>query len=242
MERRLKTRIIARMNGLADRFVPSPAVSTPPARGVRYFELAVRIQLFVGKVNTVKEGRRYKKHIVVRRTPAFGSRLFQLYTYHFPKHWSEGCIANRNLIKEAQRRAHALERDHSREALEWRTRFFKHYFCVFKGGAKPEPGLKPYSRFYQYVFVAIYRELQADIVKATNQQSAITNQQSAITNIQSPIGEAAEISFVPVTDRSFVPRPDFRPLRRKRVGMYALKKPAPPPPPPPPSLNRAVPL
>ncbi len=232
MERRLKTRIIARMNGLADRFVPSPAVSTPPARGVRYFELAVRIQLFVGKVNTVKEGRRYKKHIIARRTPAFGSRLFQLYTYHFPKHWSEGCIANRNLIKEAQRRAHALEHDHSREALEWRLRFFKHYFCVFKGGAKPEPGLKPYSRFYQYVFVAIYRELQE--AKA-NANAKDANSQQLIANVE-------EISFVPVTDRSFVPRPDFRPLRRKRVGMYALKKPAPPPPPPPPSLNRAVPL
>ncbi len=190
MKRRLKTRIIDRMKSGVGRFVPSPALSTPPARGVRYFEPIGAIAMLIGKVNTVKEGRRYKKHIVARRT-SFGSSLFQLYTYHFPTHWSEGCIANRNLIKEAQRRAHALEHDHSPEAYEWRIRFFKHYFRVFKGGAKPEPGLKPYSRFYQYVYVAIYRELQAAQQQAANQQSQID--------------ETADISFVPILDRTFSP-------------------------------------
>ena len=227
MKRRLKTRIIDRMKSGVGRFVPSPALSTPPARGVRYFEPIGAIAMLIGKVNTVKEGRRYKKHIVARRT-SFGSSLFQLYTYHFPTHWSEGCIANRNLIKEAQRRAHALEHDHSPEAYEWRIRFFKHYFRVFKGGAKPEPGLKPYSRFYQYVYVAIYRELQAAQQQAANQQPQIrsvlpTNGRSGlrlegfVTTNQLQIDETADISFVPILDhtfspvskRLFMPRADF---------------------------------
>ncbi len=123
------------------------------------------IDAFWGAMNTVKEGRRYRKHIIVRHAPEHHG-LLQLYTYHFPKRWSAACVANRELIKEAQRQAHALEKDHSIEALEWRVRFFNHYFRVFKGGAKPEPGMKPYSRFYQYTYVAIYRQLQAERKKA----------------------------------------------------------------------------
>ena len=113
----------------------------------------------------VEEGRKCRKRIVVRPS-RFRRGLHELYTYHFPKHWSAACVANRELIKEAQRQAHALEHDHSIEALEWRVRFFRHYYTVFKGGAKPEPGMKPYSRFYQYTYVAIYRQLQAERKKA----------------------------------------------------------------------------
>jgi hypothetical protein len=111
------------------------------------------------------EGQKYKKRVVVRPS-RFRKGLHELYIYHFPKHWSAACVANRELIKEAQRQAHALEHDHSLEALEWRVRFFNHYFRVFKGGAKPEEGMKPYSRFYQYTYVAIYRQLQAERKKA----------------------------------------------------------------------------
>ena len=107
-----------------------------------------------------KEGRRYRKRIIVRPS-RFRDGFFELYTYHFPKHWSAACVANRELIKEAQRQAHALEHDHSIVGIEWRVRFFLHYYRVFKGGAKPEPGMKPYSRFYQYTYVALYRQLKA---------------------------------------------------------------------------------
>lgn len=112
-------------------------------------------------MNTVDEGRHYKKHIIVRRVPRRGGHLLQLYTYHFPKAWSAACIENRELIKTAQKLAHSLEHDHSLAAMEWRIRFFRHYFRVVKGGAKPEPGLKPYTRFYQYTYVSIYRDLQS---------------------------------------------------------------------------------
>ena len=114
-----------------------------------------------GAMDDLKKGRKRRKHIIVRRYPHMGNRLLQLYTYHFPTHWSEACVQNRELIKNAQRLAHALEHDTSRAALEWKLRFLKHYFTVCVGGAKPEPGLKRYSRFYQYTYVSIYRELQA---------------------------------------------------------------------------------
>jgi hypothetical protein len=119
-------------------------------------------------MNSHKQGQKYRKHIIVRRVPRFGG-LHQLYTYHFPKTWSAACVANRELIKTAQKLAHALEHDYSPEGIEWRLRFFHHYFHVVKGGAKPEPGLKPYTRFYQYVYVCIYRDL-----KSAAQQAAET--------------------------------------------------------------------
>ena len=165
MSRHLKTQILSRLNGAISYFLPPSDVSALHKRGVRYFVPVEGIDAFWGAMNTVKEGRRYRKHIIVRHAPEHHG-LLQLYTYHFPKHWSAACVANRELIKEAQRQAHALEHDHSIEALEWRVRFFRHYYTVFKGGAKPEQGMKPYSRFYQYTYVAIYRQLQAERKKA----------------------------------------------------------------------------
>ena len=160
MSRHLKTRIQNRLRGIIHHYVQLPPNSAPRTRGVRYFVPIKLYEAYWGSMNTVKEGHRYKKHIVVRRMP-YAKGLLQLYTYHFPKTWSAACVANRELIKQAQRQAHALEHAHTPEALEWKLRFFNHYFTVVKGGAKPEPGHKRYARFYQYTYVAIYRQLQA---------------------------------------------------------------------------------
>ena len=160
MARHLKTSTILGLNKTIDHFVPSSEVSALHSRGVRYFEPTVGIEYFCGAMNDIKDGYKRRKHIIVRRYPR-NNKVLQLYTYHFPKTWSAACVANRELIKEAQRQAHALEHDTSRAGLEWHLRFLNHYFKVFKGGEKPEPGMKPYSRFYQYAYVAIYRELQA---------------------------------------------------------------------------------
>ena len=160
MARHLKTSTILGLDKAIDHFVPSSEISALHTRGVRYFEPVVGIEYFYGAMNDIKDGYKRRKHIIVRRYPR-NNKVLQLYTYHFPKTWSAACVANRELIKEAQRQAHALEHDTSRTGLEWHLRFLNHYFKVFKGGEKPEPGMKPYSRFYQYAYVAIYRELQA---------------------------------------------------------------------------------
>jgi hypothetical protein len=192
MARHLKTSVISDLTSTVFRPVPSPAVATRHARGVRYFEPIVAIKFFCGIMNSHKKGQKYRKHIIVRRAPHFKG-LHQLYTYHFPKTWSAACVANRELIKLAQKRAHALEHDHSFVGIEWRIRFFKHYYRVFKGGAAPEPGLKPYSRFYQYTYVAIYREL-----KAAAQQAA----QQASLQIESTQPTAEDITVAPLEQRS----------------------------------------
>ena len=201
MTRHLKTHIISRLEGAISYFVPNSDVAATHARGVRYFVPAEAFKGFWGKMNTVKEGCKYRKHIIVR-TMHRNRAVLQLYTYHFPKTWSAACVANRELIKEAQRRAHALEHDHSLAAIDWHIRFLHHYYTVCRGGAKPEPGLKPYSRFYQYTYVVIYRELKAA------QQAA---KESAEVTVQ-PL-PPDEVTFDPI---------DYRPLRARRT--YPLQQ------------------
>ncbi len=184
MPKHLKTTIFLTLTSTLFQEVPSPAVSKVHARGVRYLYPIDGINYYCGMMNSHKIGQKYRKHIIVRRVPRFGG-LHQLYTYHFPKTWSAACIANRELIKTAQKLAHALEHDYSPEGIEWRLRFFHHYFHVVKGGAKPEPGLKPYTRFYQYVYVSIFRDL-----KSATQQAVET----ATIDAQQPTSEQSLLS------------------------------------------------
>ena len=219
MAEHLKTRIIERLKSTIATFEPLPPGSTPHKRGVHYFRACVGVDCLWGAMDMAKEGRQYKKRIVVR--PArFRDGLFELYTYHIPKQWSAACVANRELIKEAQRRAHALERDCSTEGLEWRIRFFKHYYAVVRGGAKPEEGMKRYSRFYQYVYVAIYRRLKAAAEKPAEALP------SAETQAVCLLPKTAEISFTPIRFRPKI-APYWTPLRRayNYLGLKDLQPP-----------------
>ena len=231
MAKHLKTHVIDGIDHIVSCYVQLPPHSAPRARGVRYFIPVEGINAYWGAMDEDKDGRRLKKHIIVRRAPEHNG-LLQLYTYHFPKHWSAACVANRELIKEAQRRAHALEHSHTREALEWRLRFWHHYYTVFKGGAKPEPGLKPYARFYQYTYVAIYRELQAAqrlatasaqpeerALPAAAQPEEHATAATTSQNQQNLSELAADLSFVPVA----LPHPPtlIRPFRRTAFGRSA---------------------
>ena len=223
MSRHLKTRILSGLNAVVSYYVPHSAVSATHTRGVRYFVPVECVNTFWGKMNSVKEGRQHKQHIIVRRYPHHRAVL-QIYTYHFPKTWSAACVANREIIKEAQRRAHALEHDCSYAAMEWHIRFLKHYFSVCKGGAKPEPGLKPYSRFYQYTYVVIYRQLKAE-------QAALQNAQTASENAASqPLPPTAdEITFDPINHRPLRTRRSY-PLQRIALYDWLACSTAEPPP------------
>ncbi len=203
MQRHLKTRISNRLSGIIDHYVSLPPNTTPRTRGVRYFVPITLYEAFWGSMNTVKEGSHHKKHIVVRRMP-YAHGLLQLYTYHFPKTWSAACIANRELIKQAQRQAHALEHAHTAEALEWRLRFFNHYFTVVKGGAAPEPGMKRYARFYQYTYVAIYRQLQAARDKALHPDESVSFDQIDVCSFQA---DSIRRSIASTISRSFAHTP-----------------------------------
>lgn len=210
MSRHLKSIVKNRLNSIISRYVPDAEVSASHRRGVCYLEFTLGIDMYYGIMNSRKEGRHYNKHIIVRRAPRWGGKLHQLYTYHFPKTWSAACVANRELIKTAQKIAHALEHDYSLASLEWRLRFFRHYFRVFKGGAAPEPGMKAYSRFYQYTFVAIFRELKAAQQPSTEpsltsaESSQFAAEQPSLSSAE-PATLAEDLSFVPI-DNTAVPR------------------------------------
>ena len=174
-------------------FVPLPPQPTPHSKGVRYLTFVEGINSIRQAMDAQKDGRKRRKRIVVRPS-RHHLGLHELYTYHFPKHWSEACVSNRELIKEAQRQAHALEHDFSYEGLEWRIRFFSHYFRVVRGGEKPAPGMKAYSRFYQFAYVSIYRALKAAREAEQERAQHILEQARNI---------ADEVSFVPVLPARF---------------------------------------
>ena len=210
MARHLKSIVKTRLKCAVAYYAPHSDLSASHRRGVRYLVPVVGIDMLWGAMSTHKEGLHYKKHIVIRRVPRRGGQVLQLYTYRFPKTWSAACVANRELIKEAQRRAHALEKDFSPVGMEWRIRFFEHYFRVFKFGKKPEPGMKAYSRFYQYTYVAIYRELKEAARKA-QEKTSFTSVPYLEQLHQLPLSE--DISFDPI---------EPRPLRHHRI--YPLQQ------------------
>ncbi len=95
MSRHLKNIIQNRLERVVAYYAPYSEIAASHARGVRYIVPILTINMFWGKMDMVKEGRHYRKHIVVRRVPRNGGQLLQLYTYHFPKKWSAACVANR---------------------------------------------------------------------------------------------------------------------------------------------------
>ncbi len=190
--------------------------STPVySKGVRYFVPVECIKYLWGAMNDLKEGQKRRKHIIVRHCPQRPG-LLQLYTYHFPKTWSAACVANREIIKMAQRRAHALEHDYSYVGIEWRIRFFKHYFRVFKAHQQPEPGLKAYSRFYQYVYVCIYRDLKAALQP--------TEENTMRSSARRSPAESSDVTFEPLSALSYYRQRHPVPSFYTRIGsMYSLK-------------------
>jgi len=187
------------MSGLASTcvtFVKLPPSTPVYSKGVRYLVPCEAIKSIWGAMNDLKIGQKRRKHIVIRHCPQRPGML-QLYTYHFPKTWSTACVTNREIIKLAQRRAHALEHLTTREALEWRIRFFKHYFRVFKNHEKPEPGLKAYSRFYQYVYVSIYRDFKAALQPSSDQEAAL------LSGSRQYSAEPSDVTFSPVSALSY---------------------------------------
>ena len=187
MSRHLKTTVINALKSSIATFKQLPPSTPVYSKGVRYFVPCELYKAFWGAMNDLKEGQKRRKHIIVRRC-SHRPGMLQLYTYHFPKTWSAACVANREIIKMAQRRAHALEHAYTREALEWRIRFFKHYFRVFKGHQQPEPGLKAYSRFYQYVYVCIYRDLHSAWLACSGSK---------------PAAESSDVTFEPLSALSY---------------------------------------
>jgi len=123
--------------------------------------------------------------------------------------WSEGATVNRELIKAAQREAHAIERaakhpeqasaEYLAKAAMWQERF-----AEYKSTKKP--GDKQYATLYTYTYAHLYRELKVSGVlsdlaelkahKEATYQSIIPQIQSLIDGETDLIANMANIAAV----------------------------------------------
>ena len=210
MSKFLRTQVMDAFSHTVAIFVPHPSGSAPHSKGVRYFYISTPgIEALWGAFDAVKKGQQRKKRIVVRPSRHYPG-LYELYTYHFPKQWSKACQANRELIKTAQRLAHAIEKDYSYAAIEWRIRHIQHLL-------NSVPGQKTYAYFYHFVYNSIYQSLRtASQASKSSESTASQASESSAQHIvplsapASPAPTAEDVSFVPIT-------PHILPLHRRRA-------------------------
>ena len=113
-----------------------------------------------GTLDSVKDGKRNGYRIVVRRHEygeeknydAEGRKIHELYYYHFHEGpWSEGATRNREMIKAAQKAAHAVEHDAALRPA-WEAAYAEYKAALPEG--------PPAYHFYNFVYVTIYRDLR----------------------------------------------------------------------------------
>ena len=203
MGKYLKTRVIERLSATCATFVSLPPDATPSTKGVRYFTTVEGIKTIRGAMDLIREGRKYRKRIVVRPS-RHRKGYHELYTYHIPKAWSQACQDNRALLHEARLQAHAIERDHSLEALEWRVQHLANYY-------NPKDGIKPYARLFHYVYFVLQRDMRA---AAQDQPTSLCTAQTDSSlaqndtpvpaslfrtqNVRSAVSFPTEVSFEPI--------------------------------------------
>ena len=159
MSRHIKSDIIARLRATvaeSSQTASSCGISSC-ARGTRYVDLNAAIVSWRGRVNTLSEAAHYRKNFILRPSRRCRGKHV-LYTCHIPKSWSAACVANRELIKLAQSRAHAIYADSIARA-EWEPLYLEHK-------ANPAPHPKPYSTIYHFIYNAIYQSIRAEYLAA----------------------------------------------------------------------------
>ena len=127
---------------------------------VKYHDI---VEQLTGALDSKKYSESHGMRLVSRHRKGSGS---EHQIYFMQKHegaWSEGATKNRELIKAAQKRAHAIEKAARKpeecsaeavaEAKEWQERF-----QAYRAGIKE--GEKGYGSLYTYVYVQIYREMK----------------------------------------------------------------------------------
>ena len=197
MGKYLKTRVIERLSATCATFVSLPPDVTPSSKGVRYFTTVDGIQTIRGAMDLIREGRKYHKRIVVRPS-RHRKGYHELYTYHIPKAWSQACQDNRALLHEARLQAHAIERDHSLEALEWRVQHLANYY-------NPKDGIKPYARLFHYVYFVLQRDMRATKTESSTVQNETTapTSSSSAQNVRAAVSSPTEVSFEPIVTIPF---------------------------------------
>ena len=124
----------------------------------------VVIDKLTGALDSKKYGESHGMRLVSRYRKGSGN---EHQIYFMRKHegaWSEGATQNRELIKAAQKRAHAIDKavrhpeectpEQVAEAVEWQEQF-----RTYREGLKE--GERGYGSLYTYVYVRIYREMKS---------------------------------------------------------------------------------
>ena len=159
----------------------------------------VAINTWRGPLDSRKTGQAKRERLVSRYRKGSGEnhQVYPMKMHEGP--WSEGATRNRELMKNAQREAHAIERaakhpelatpEYLTLAAEWQKRF-----AEYKSTKKPED--KQFATLYTYTYSHLYRELKVgevlDLVKAKSQ--AKTNlYQSLLPQIESLISGETDL-------------------------------------------------
>ena len=120
------------------------------------------IESLWGAIDSVKDGQTNRRRLVVRRHDygeeknydADGNKWHELYYYRMHEGaWSEGATRNREMIKEAQKAAHAIERDAELRPI-WEEAYADYRASLPAGTTK-------YYHFYNFVYVTILRDMYA---------------------------------------------------------------------------------
>ena len=121
------------------------------------------IESLWGAIDSVKQGKKNGYRVVVRRHEydedknydQEGRKIHELYYYHFHEGpWSEGATRNREIIKAAQKAAHAIERDAALRPI-WEEAYADYRASLPAGTTK-------YYHFYNFVYVTILRDMYAE--------------------------------------------------------------------------------
>ena len=159
----------------------------------------IAIDTWRGPLDSRKTGQAKRERLVSRYRKGSGEnhQVYPMKMHEGP--WSEGATRNRELMKNAQREAHAIERaakhpelatpEYLTLAAEWQKRF-----AEYKSTKKPED--KQFATLYTYTYSHLYRELKVgevlNLVKAKSQ--AKTNlYQSLLPQIESLISGETDL-------------------------------------------------
>ena len=112
-----------------------------------------------GAWDSAKSAQRKRARLICRRHEytrinydAEGRKIHELYYYHFHEGpWSEGATRNREIIKAAQKAAHAIEHDAELRPA-WEAAYAEYKASLPEG--------QPAYHFYNFVYVTIYRDLR----------------------------------------------------------------------------------
>ena len=121
----------------------------------------IAINTWRGALDSRKTGQAKRERLVSRYRNGENHQVYPMKMHE--GRWSEGATANRELMKSAQREAHAIERaakhpenatsEYIAKAAMWQDRFAEYK-------STKQPGDKQYATLYTYTYVHLYRELK----------------------------------------------------------------------------------